>query len=132
MLTNLRERVIADGGTLAAIMGYVVLPDMRNSETHETLVWDGFADQFVTESGRVDAARVAGALTMATAFVHGSEAGLAAIRALYVNADVGTLPSVDEEGRMPTWDRVGAFFGINRLMLIEAHLNTPYAHFRVQ
>ncbi|WP_307318850.1 hypothetical protein [Microbacterium sp. SORGH_AS_0862] len=109
-----------------------MLPDMRNSETHETLVWDGFTDQFVTESGRVDVVHVAAALSLATSFVQGSEAGLAAIRALHVRADAGMLPSAEEEGRMPTWDRVRAFFGTNRILLVEARLNTPHAHFRVQ
>lgn len=131
-LTNLRERVISEGGALAAVVGDVVLPNMRNSETHETLVWDGFAEQFVTESGRVDAVQVAAALSLATAFVHGSEAGLAAIRALHIQADAGILPFADEEGRMPTWDRVRAFFGTNRIVLIEARLNSPHARFRVQ
>lgn len=132
MLTNLRERLVREGGALAAVVSGVVLPDMRNSETHETLVWDGFTDQFVTESGRVDVVHVAAALSLATSFVQGSEAGLAAIRALHVRADAGMLPSAEEEGRMPTWDRVRAFFGTNRIILIEARLNTPHAHFRVQ
>lgn len=132
MLANLRERLVSEGGALGALVSSVVLPDMRNSETHETLIWDGFTDQFVTESGRVDVVHVAAALSLATSFVQGSEAGLAAIRALHIRADAGTLPSAEEEGRMPAWDRARAFFGTNRMTLLEARLNTPHAHFRVQ
>lgn len=132
MLANLRERLVSEGGALGALVNGVVLPDMRNSETHETLVWDGFTDQFVTESSRVDVVHVAAALSLAISFVQGSEAGLAAIRALHIRADAATLPSAEEEGRMPTWDRVRAFFGTNRIILIEARVNTPHAHFRVQ
>lgn len=132
MLTNLREQLAREGGTLGAVVSNVVLPDMRNSETHETLVWDGFTEQFITENGNVDVLHVAAALSLATSFVQGSEAGLAAIRALHVRADAGILPSAEEEDRMPTWDRARAFFGTNRISLIEARLNTPHAHFHVQ
>lgn len=132
MLTNLRERLISEGGALAEVVRGVVLSNLRNSETHETLVWDGFTDQFVTEMGRVDIAHVTAASSLAVSFVQGSEAGLAAIRGLHIRADAGTLPFTEEEGRMPTWDRVSAFFGTNRITLIEARLNTPHPHFRVQ
>ncbi len=118
MLANLRERLVSEGGALGALVSSVVLPDMRNSETHETLIWDGFTDQFVTESGRVDVVHVAAALSLATSFVQGSEAGLAAIRALHIRADAGTLPSAEDEGRMPAWDRARAFFGTNRMTLL--------------
>ncbi|MGG7308853.1 hypothetical protein ACQXVK_16865 [Curtobacterium sp. AB451] len=132
MLTSLREQLVREGGSLGALVGNVVLPDMRNSETHETLVWDGFAEQFVTEKGNVDVLQVAAAFSLATSFVQGSEAGVAAMRALHLRAEPEILPSAEEDDRMPAWDRVRAFFGTNRISLLKARLNTPYAHFRVQ
>lgn len=132
MLSSLRERLIAEGGMLASVAQEVVLPDMRNSETHETLAWDGFTNQFVTESCRLDVGRVAVALSVATSFVKGSEAGLAAVRSLSIQNDTQLLPTAEEEGRMPIWDRVRAFFGTNRLVLNHARLNSPHAHFLLQ
>lgn len=132
MLANLRERLISEGEALGALVSGVVLPDTRNRETHQTLVLDGFTDQFVTESDRLDVVHVAVALSLAASFVQGSEAGLAIIRSLHIKADAGTLPSAEEEGRMPTGDRVRAFFGTNRIILVGVGLNTPHAQFRVQ
>lgn len=132
MLTNLRDRLIAGGGNLGSIAGNVVIPALRNSETHETLTWDGFTDEFVTEDGRVSPGQVALALTLADSFVQGCEAGLACVRALDVNPDGSELPSPEEEGRMASWRRVQAFFGTNRLQLLNARLNTRHACMRVQ
>ncbi|MFP7761419.1 hypothetical protein [Marisediminicola sp. LYQ85] len=132
MLTSLRERLISGGGVCAILVRDVVIPDLRNSETHETLAWDGYTAQFVTEIGRVDANRVVRSLSRAIDFVQGSEAGLAAIRSTHVSPGLDLLPRPNEDGRMPTWDRVRAFFGTNQLILLEARLNSPRAHFRVQ
>lgn len=132
MLGPLRERLVADGGTLAQLTAIVVLPGLRNSETHESLVWDGFAEQFLTENGSVPYHDVLTALLVGLSFTQGAHAGLAAIRVLRASNSLFELPSADEVGRMPTSDRVRAFFGTNRLMLVEARLNSPHARFRVE
>jgi hypothetical protein len=132
MLGNLRERLAADGGNLSAIVRDVVVPGLRNSEAHETLVWDGFTEEFITENGRVGPSQVQLALVLGDSFVRGCEAGLAAARAGQVQPDERLLPSAGETGRMPSWRRVQAFFGTNRLRLTEAELNARHAHLRVQ
>lgn len=132
MLQNLKERLASEDGLLGALVTTVVLTNMRNSETHETLAWDGFTDQFVTETGRVDETQVAEALRLATSFVHGSEAGFTAIRALDIKSNTVTLPSDEDDGRMPAQDRVRAFFGTNKIALLDAQLNTPNAYFYVR
>jgi hypothetical protein len=63
------------------------------------------------------------ALVIAQSFAGGCEAGLAAVRSLDLDL-TGTLPAATEPGRMPSHRRVQAFFGTNRLRLIEAKLNT--------
>lgn len=127
MLTSLRERLVAAGGNLGALAGDVILTDLRNSKTHETLVWDGFAEEFVTEEGRIQPSTVALAFTLADSFAHGCEAGLAAVRALQLDLADEAHPHPQELGRMPTWRRVHAFFGTNRLRLLDAQLNTRHA-----
>lgn len=130
MLTSLRARLIASGGLLAWVAKNAVLPDFRNSETHETLEWDGFSEEFVTENGRIPPTEVALALIIAESFAQGCEAGLAAMRTSRIQPD-SRLPSSGEEARMPSWRRVQAFFGTNRLRLLDARLNTRHAFLRV-
>ncbi|MCW2539687.1 MAG: hypothetical protein JWN95_1412 [Frankiales bacterium] len=131
-LGPLRDRLVADGGDLATMVRQIVLPDLRNSETHETLTWDGFAEEFVTESGRIPPIRVAGAASLAEAFVRGCEAAFLAVRTLDTRPDEISLPSVDERGRLASWRRVHAFFGTNRLRVTEAQLNTQHAKIGVE
>ncbi|WP_141396714.1 hypothetical protein [Microbacterium gorillae] len=131
-LGPLRERLIADGGTLAQLVGIIILPAMRNSETHESLAWDGFAEQFLTPDGPVPYDDVLTALIVGFSFTQGAHAGLAALRVLHAPRPSTELPSSEDDGRMPTADRVRGFFGTNRLLLVEARLNTPHARFRVQ
>lgn len=131
-LAPLRDRLVANGGTLAQLATIVVLPTMRNSETHESLAWDGFADQFLTPDGPVSYDDVLTALLVGFSFTQGAHASLAAIRVLHAPRPSAELPSAEENGRMPTADRVRGFFGTNRLLLVEARLNTPNARFRVQ
>lgn len=131
-LSELRERIVAAGGVLGSIIGDVVLTNVRNSEAHETLVWDGFTNEFVTERGRVPALQVGLALVSADAFARGCEAGFAAAWALHLLDDTPTLPAPNDLGRMPSWRRVRAFFGTNRLRLLDAQLNTRDALLRVE
>ena len=132
MLGNLRERLVSDGGFLAGVAQEVVLPDLRNSETHETLEWDGPSEEFVTEVGRVPPARVVLALASAEAFNRGCEAGMAAVRTLGIRPDGSFLPDPEEPGRMPSWRRARAYFGTNNLRLVEEHLNARHASVRIE
>jgi hypothetical protein len=132
MLAELRQRLVAGGGLLASVAHDVIVPDLRNSETHETLEWDGFREEYVTEGGRVGTAQVALALVVAESFAHGCEAGLTAVRSLRVPTSGNLLPTGSEMGRMPSWRRVEAFFGTNRLKLTQANLNTRHAFLRVE
>lgn len=95
MLTSLRDRLVSGGGLLTVVTD-AVLPDLRNSETHETLAWDGFREEFVTEGGRLQPSRVALALVLATSFAQGCEAGLSAVRSLGLQAE---MPFVVRRGR---------------------------------
>ncbi|KQQ50563.1 hypothetical protein ASF68_16025 [Plantibacter sp. Leaf314] len=131
MLTTLRERLIADGGFLAMIADRVVLPEMRNSEAHETLGWDGIDQEFVTETDRVGQSHVAVAVSEAKSFVAGCEAGLAAVRTLTLPSDRSPFPTPNEPGRTPAWRRALAFFGTNNLQLIQQQLNARDAELRV-
>lgn len=131
MLTGLRERMVADDGLLKAVAVDVVIPEMRNSEAHETLEWDGISEEYVTEGGRIAPGQVASAVSGAASFVGGCEAGLAAVRALAIPADQCFLPDADEPGRMPAVQRALAYFGTNRLRLTASHLNAREARLSV-
>lgn len=131
-LSELRDRIIAAGGPLGAIVNGIVLTDMRNAEAHESWAWDGFADEFVTEGGRLPFAQVGMALLMADTYSKGNEAGFAVLRALGLPDNSLLLPVPGEPGRMPSWRRVHAFFGTNRLRLLDSQLNTRNAVLRVE
>lgn len=130
-LSRLRERLVAGGGRLGAIASAVVLPELRNSETHETLAWDGFDEQFVAEGGRISPEAVAIAVSQASSFNAGAIAGLTTVRSLTIPGDTTFLPDPEERGRMPAWDRALGYFGINNLTLTRAQLNTRNAQIRV-
>jgi hypothetical protein len=126
-LGALRDRLVAGGGGLATVTADVVIPKLRNGEAHETLVWDGFAEQFSTEGVQISPSQVVASVQLAQSFVAGCEAGLAAVRFLDLPDEVPSLPDHNEQGRMPAWRRVQAFFGTNRLRLLDASLNTRHA-----
>lgn len=126
-LGSLKERIVAAGGWLGSITSEIVITEVRNAQAHETLVWDGFVDEFVTEHGNVSPRQVAVNTQLALSFVAGCEAAVAAARFLDVSAAPPLLPTQGERGRMPTWRRVQAFFGTNRLLLTDANLNSPDA-----
>ena len=128
----LRDRLVAAGGGLGAVTADVVIPEFRNAEAHETLVWDGFVEQFSTEGVQIAPAQVVEGAQLAQCFVAGSEAGLAALRFLDLPDDAPRLPDHNEPGRMPVWRRVQAFLGTNRLRLLDASLNTRHASLRVE
>lgn len=128
----LRDRLVAAGGGLGAVTADVVIPEFRNAEAHETLVWDGFVEQFSTEGVEIAPAQVVASAQLAQCFVAGSEAGLTALRFLDLPGDAPRLPDHNEPGRMPVWRRVQAFFGTNRLRLLDASLNTKHASLRVE
>lgn len=131
MLSNLRERLVAAGGCLANVASTSILSGLRNSETHETLEWDGLSGEFVTEAGRLSLARVELALLCGRSFAKGCEAATAVIRTLGIRPD-GILPDHDEPGRMPLLRRVRAYFGTNNLRLVDEHLNARDASVRVE
>lgn len=131
MLGNLRERLVTAGGFLAKVALMVVLPDLRNSETHETLEWDGPSEEFVTETSRHSLSTVGLALVRGVSFAQGCEAGTAAVRTLGICPD-DILPNPEESGRMPSWRRARAYFGTNNLRLIDEHLNSRAASIRVE
>lgn len=128
----LRDRLVAAGGGLGAVTADVVIPELRNGEAHETLVWDGFEEHFSVEGAQIAPAQVVGSAQLAQCFVAGSEAGLATVGFLDLPKDVPRLPDHNEPGRMPEWRRVQAFFGTNRLRLLDASLNTRHATLRVE
>lgn len=132
-LTSLRERLLTSSDNRDAAAAQVVIPEMRNSEAHETLAWNGIDNTYVTEAGDIALHRVLIAFLTADSVVNGCEAGLAAVRSLSVPADsLGVLPQPSDSGRMPAWLRVRAFFGTNRIRLIEANVNTRRPEFRVE
>lgn len=123
----LRDRLVAAGGLLGSTTADVVIPSFRNAEAHETLVWDGFAEQFSTEGVQISPRKVVASAQLAESFVSGCEAGLTAVRFLDLPSEAPALPEHNEQGRMPAWRRVQAFFGTNRLRLLDASLNTRNA-----
>ena len=72
----LRDRLVAVGGGLGAVTADVVIPELRNGEAHETLVWDGFAEQFSTEGVQIAPENVVASAQLAQCFIAGCEAGL--------------------------------------------------------
>ncbi len=100
MLTSLREKLVAEGGNLKLIASNAIIPSLRNSDTHQTLEWDGYAEAFVTEVARISPSEVATAITAADCYVHGWEAGLAAARTLDARPNDNPLPLPSEPGRI--------------------------------
>ncbi|WP_156786353.1 hypothetical protein [Microterricola viridarii] len=131
-LFELRQRLGSKGGLLREIAEEVVIPDLRNGEAHETWRWDGFAEEFVTERGRISLVKVSAAVAIADSFARGCEAGFAAVRSLDIQNDVLRLPDPSEAGRMASWRRAQAFFGTNRLHLVDARLNARDASIRLE
>ncbi|WP_319450314.1 MULTISPECIES: hypothetical protein [unclassified Mycobacterium] len=127
----LRDRMVAAGGRSSVLAAQVIIPDLRNSEAHETLVWDGFDEQFSAEGVLVLPQKVVESAQVALSFVAGCEAAIAAVRFLELPADIASLPHFGEQGRMPGWKRVQSFFGTNDLRLLDAILNTRHASLRV-
>ncbi len=126
MLSNLRERLSREGGLLAKMAESAIITEFRNGETHETLHWDGIAEEFVTPSARLTMEQIVHSTVLATALSSGFEAAHAAIRTLDLTLD-HELPSPGQEGRAPAWQRARAYFGTNNLHLIDADLNTKNA-----
>ncbi|OZF39595.1 hypothetical protein [Rhodococcus sp. 14-2483-1-2] len=132
MVTELQERLMASGGTLAELARFAIIPTLRNSEGHETLTWDGFTDELVAEGERIAPHRVVAAFTLLRSFVDGCTAAHTAIRsAERLHASSG-LPVADETGRTEDWRRVRGHFGTNGLRLLDARLNTPDVILRVE
>ncbi|WP_133161220.1 hypothetical protein [Microterricola pindariensis] len=131
-LFELRQRLASVGGLLGAIADEVVFSDLRNGEAHETWMWDGFAEEFVTELGRISLEKVSAAVAIADSFARGCEAGFAAVRSLDIQNEVLILPDPSEAGRMASWRRAQAFFGTNRLHVIDAQLNARDASIRLE
>lgn len=131
MLGGLLDQVVARGGRLAQMTSAAVIPELRNGEAHETLTWDGFSEVFRIEDSEISPERVVESAHLARCVVAGSEAGLAVVRYWDVPGEPPLLPSVDEPGRMAGWRRVQAFFGINKILLLEANLNTRHGTLRV-
>ncbi|MER7607911.1 hypothetical protein [Nocardioides sp. NPDC127503] len=133
-LTSLRERLISSSDNRDVAAAHVVIPEVRNSEAHETLHWDGIRETYVTENGDVSAHDVYAARLAADSMARGYEAAFTAMRSI-ITPSVGVdnpLPAANDVGRMPAWQRVQAFFGTNRLRLLEAELNTRHPTFRVE
>ncbi len=132
MLSKLREQLVASGGVLGAVADGVVLAELRNGDSHQTLSWDGYAEEYVCEESRVSLAVVAKAVLVADAFVKGIKAGLHATESIDARPFFdATLPLPGDVGRLPPWQRVHGFFGTNRLRLVESHLNQRHARVRL-
>jgi len=131
-LGPLRERLVAAGGGLGVMVADVVIPELRNGEAHETLVWDGFAEQFTTDGVQIPPQTVVASAELAQCFIAGCEAGLTVLRFLELPEALPLLPDHNDQGRMPIWRRVQAFFGTNSLRLLDASLNTRHAALRVE
>lgn len=132
MVTELQERLVAGGDTLAELARFAIIPTLRNSEAHETLTWDGFSKELVTEGERIAPHRVVAAFTLLRSFVDGCTAAHTAIRsAERLHAPSG-LPVADETGRTEDWRRVRGHFGTNGLRLLDARLNTHDVVLRVE
>lgn len=130
-LRQLRDRLLAAGEGFAP-MAKAIIPELRNGEAHETLVWDGFSEHFLTGGVQISPHQVVASAELAQWIIAGCEAGLAAARFLELSENTSLLPDHDEKGRMPAWRRVQAFFGTNHLRLLDASLNTRHASLRVQ
>ncbi|MGF9663154.1 hypothetical protein AAIH25_14955 [Arthrobacter crystallopoietes] len=130
MLTSLREVVLKDQGWLAKILEPMILTEVRNGEAHESLLWDGLNEVFVTESGPVVPARVHVAAVKADAFARGSQAAVACFRALSIQPRAGG-PVASDPGRSAAWLRAEAHFGTNGLQVTKSNFNSKTAKITV-
>ena len=129
-LGPLRHQLIAAGGA-RAVLAEVIISELRNGEAHETLVWDGFAEQFISEGVAISPHEVVLMSEQTLCIIAGFEAGFAVARYLSLPEKPPILPGRDEAGRMPVSKRVHAFFGTNQLHLQAASLNSRHAVFQV-
>lgn len=131
MITSLYEPLIAAKGWLAEIAISTIMPEMRNSEAHETLVWDGFNQTFLVEGEiQISIARILHAVTTADSFARGFEVAHMYNRALDVAPTI-LLPNGIEDGRLPAWRRAEAFFGTYGFRVLRAQFNANTAVVRV-
>jgi len=121
-LAPVRDAMVAVGGPARFVAVHALLTDLRNATAHETLAWDGAAQTYVLPGSTRSPNEVMSAVTLSLSFERGIEAGLTYLRAIRAVAD-GSLPRVDEENRLPAWQRAEAFFGTNGLRLVSADLN---------
>lgn len=128
---ELRERLLSEGGFLGEIATDVLIPELRNSQAHETLEWDGLADEFRTETSSVSRDRVITSMVQASAFTSGCRSAFAAAISLQVDEDGDWHPRPNESGRMPNWQRALAYFGTNTLRVTDEDLNTKDATIEV-
>lgn len=130
MLTTLRDLLAKDGGWLAEVAKQMILTDVRNGEAHESLLWDGIDEVFVTEAGPVDPALVHVAAVTADAFARGCQAAVACYRALSIEPRIGG-PAATDPGRSAAWLRAEAHFGTNGLQVTKANFNAKVAKITV-
>jgi hypothetical protein len=126
MLTQMRDTLVASGGWLGSLAGQVVLRDVRNGEAHETLIWDGVKEAFVTEGAEVKDDVVAHAVLLIDAFARGCEAAVSWYENLKAE-HTAIRPLMDDPGRLSPWRRAEAIFGTNGVHLTRANFNSKIA-----
>jgi hypothetical protein len=116
---------------LAPAVVPMLLPEVRNGQAHEDLIWDGKRRVFVVGGSDVDLRRIDIAVADAMSFTLGCEAALAYWNA--TQAESGPVaPGPDQPGRMAPWRRAEALFGTNGLRLISFKHNARTAEIRVE
>ncbi len=108
-----------------------LLPDVRNSQAHEALEWDGRRAVYVVEGLDVDFERVDIATANCMSFALGCEAAFVHWRALA--AEPGAIfPTAGQPGRTAEWRRVEALFGTNGLRISTFTFNALRLEARVE
>lgn len=118
-------------GWLAPAVIPMLIPEIRNGQAHEDLIWDGARQVFVTGRSVVELKRVDIAVANAMSFTLGCEASLACWNATHVKSGA-VAPGPGEPGRMAPWRRAEALFGSNGLRLISFKHNTRHAEILVE
>lgn len=131
MLTTLRDLLIKDGGWVANVAKYMILTEVRNSEAHESLHWDGINEVFITEAGPVHPSAVHIAAVKADSFSRGGQAAIACYRALSIKPRMGG-PVASDSGRSAAWLRAEAHFGTNGLQVIRTNFNSKVAKITIR
>lgn len=103
LLSELYDRLIADGSAAARVMAEAIRPEIRNASAHEDYYWDADGRRIVSGETSLTIPEVSGATAMASAAVTGFEAAGWLVRDAVPELDQSINELIDATGA-PDWN----------------------------